>query len=314
VNLFRYVANRPIYLVDPMGLDWADWVVRQMPNSWVDYLGSSRSNWIGHMSNYFAGHADALSFGLTSYARRGLGWDNVNYDSDYYLAGEVVGTAHSFALGYGAAGRVPQAGIWAYRGAQGYTVAGSVYGVGRSSYVLATDPQNFGFTDALGFVPLGGYVTSKGLTAARMWWRPPGGRTVAPVNAAPPVTLIGKGDPLAQAAKWIKPQQGVIDVVVHGSPDAFHVLHNGKWVQVNHRTLATLIEKSGQSGSSIRLIFCSSGASPTGVAQNLANKLGMKVTAPTDKVWIHPNGNLTIGKTATANTGQWVTFTPGGPR
>ena len=134
-----------------------------------------------------------------------------------------------------------------------------------------------------------------------------------PVSAAPPVTLIGKGDHLAQAAKWIKPQQGVIDVVVHGSPDAFHVLHNGKWVQVNHRTLATLIKKSGQSGSSIRLISCSSGACPTGVAQNLANKLGMKVTAPTDSVWIHSNGNLTIGKTATANTGQWVVFTPGGP-
>jgi RHS repeat-associated protein len=139
-------------------------------------------------------------------------------------------------------------------------------------------------------------------------------RTPAPVSAAPPVTLIGKGDRLAQAAKWIKPQQGVIDVVVHGSPDAFHVLHNGKWIQVNHRTLATLIKKSGQSGSCIRLISCSAGATPTGVAQNLANKLGMKVIAPTDTVWIHSTGKLTIGKTPTANTGQWVVFNPGGSR
>jgi hypothetical protein len=127
------------------------------------------------------------------------------------------------------------------------------------------------------------------------------------------VTLIGQGDRLAQAAKWIKPQRGVIDVIVHGSADAFWVLHNGTWVQVNHRALATLIQKSGQSGTSIRLISCSAGASSTGVAQNLANKLGIKVLAPSDTVWIHPNGTLTIGKTPTANTGTWVTFTPGGP-
>jgi RHS repeat-associated protein len=174
-NFYRYVGNQPTGRIDPSGMDWSDWVVSRMPDSWVDYLGSSRSNWIGNTSNYFAGHADALTFGLTSYARRGLGWDNVNYNSDYYLGGQIGGSIHSFALGYGAAGRVPQAGTWAYsayRGAQGYTVAGSVYGVGHSSYVLATDPQNFGFTDALGFVPLGGYVTSRGLTAAQMWWRP----------------------------------------------------------------------------------------------------------------------------------------------
>jgi RHS repeat-associated protein len=159
-NLYRYVGNQPTGRIDPMGLDWSDWVVSRMPDSWVNYLGSSRSNWIGHASNISAGYADALSFGLTSYARRGLGWDNVDYNSWYYTGGQIGGSIHSFALGYGAAGRVPQAGIWAYRGAQGYTVAGSVYGVGHSSYVLITDPQNFGFTDALGFLPLGGYVTS----------------------------------------------------------------------------------------------------------------------------------------------------------
>ena len=80
----------------------------------------------------------------------------------------------------------------------------------------------------------------------------------------------------------------------------------------NSATLATLIEKSGQTGDSIRLISCKSGASAEGIAQNLANKPGLKVTAPTDTLWIHPNGTMTIGKTPTANTGRWVTFTPGG--
>jgi len=134
-----------------------------------------------------------------------------------------------------------------------------------------------------------------------------------PVPAASPVTLIGKGDPLAAAVGWLKPTKGVIDVVVHGTPDKFVVLHNGKFVDVTHRTLATLIRKRGQSGESIRLISCSSGGSPAGVAQNLANKLGMRVTAPTNKVWIHSNGILTIGAKPGVNTGQWLNFLPKGP-
>lgn len=57
--------------------------------------------------------------------------------------------------------------------------------------------------------------------------------------------LIGAGDNLTKAASWIKPEAGFFDVVVHG----------------------------------IRLISCSSGGSPTGVAKDLANKLGVKVKA-----------------------------------
>ncbi|MBI5820329.1 MAG: RHS repeat-associated core domain-containing protein [Verrucomicrobia bacterium] len=125
--------------------------------------------------------------------------------------------------------------------------------------------------------------------------------------------LIGLGDSLANAAQWIKPQQGVFDVVVHGSENAFHVLHNGKWVQINHRSLATFIGKKGWNGEPIRLISCSSGANPAGIAQNLANKLGVNVTAPNNTVWIHrPNGTLTIGPSADVNNGSWIPFTPGG--
>lgn len=79
-------------------MDWSVFVASHMPDSWADYLGSSRSNWIGHGSNIAAGYADSLSFGLTSYARRGLGWDNVNYNSDYYFGGQVAGTVHSIAM------------------------------------------------------------------------------------------------------------------------------------------------------------------------------------------------------------------------
>ncbi|EMQ9341383.1 type IV secretion protein Rhs [Escherichia coli] len=130
------------------------------------------------------------------------------------------------------------------------------------------------------------------------------------VAAGVDVALVGKGDPLLKALPWIKKQDGVFDVLIHGSPDAFHVLHNGKYVQINHRTLANLIKKSGHSGEPIRLLSCSSGASPTAIAQHLSNKLGVPVTAPSDTLWIFPSGKITVSKTSTSNTGSWSVFEP----
>jgi RHS repeat-associated protein len=123
--------------------------------------------------------------------------------------------------------------------------------------------------------------------------------------------LAGAGDELVEAAKWVTPRPGYYDIIVHGTEDAFHVLHNGQWVEVSHRSLATFMQKNGYNGGPVRLISCSSGGSPTGVAKNLANKLGAEVIAPSDTVWIHPSGQLTIGATEKANTGAWQTFTPG---
>jgi hypothetical protein len=133
------------------------------------------------------GEGDAVSFGVTSYIRQGLGYDSVvDYSGGAYTVGQVGGMINSFLIGYKAAGAAPDAyrAYLAWRAGQGYTAAGTVYGVGHSSYVLATDPQNFGFTDALGFLPLGGYVTSRGLTAARMWWNRPFVERMSPAEAA----------------------------------------------------------------------------------------------------------------------------------
>jgi hypothetical protein len=49
---------------------------------------------------------------------------------------------------------------------------------------------------------------------------------------------------------------------------------------------------------------------PKGVAQHLANKLGVTVEAPSDKLYIHPDGSLTIGPHETRNTGKWEEFSP----
>ena len=58
---------------------------------------------------------------------------------------------------------------------------------------------------------------------------------------------------------------------------------------------------------------CETGSLPNGIAQNLSNKLGTEVIAPSNTVWIQPNGSLTIGRTGQVNTGIWNTFTPGKP-
>jgi hypothetical protein len=114
---------------------------------------------------------------------------------------------------------------------------------------------------------------------------------------------------VAEYAKNVKGVDGFTDVFVHGTRDgkAFSVLHNGDWVTLDHRQLATWLGKQGVSGD-IRLISCYSGMLGTGgAAQDLANKLGVKVMAPTNVILVHPNGTLS------APTGTvWTTLVPGG--
>jgi RHS repeat-associated protein len=134
-------------------------------------------------------------------------------------------------------------------------------------------------------------------------------------NASEPLplgdNLIDRNDSLAKAASWIKPKEGFFDVIIHGSSDSFSVFRNGKWIKLNQRSLTTFIQKNNYNGQPIRLISCNTGASPTSIAQDLSNKLGRKVIAPSDTIWIHPNGKMTIGKNPLSNTGKWNTFNPG---
>jgi hypothetical protein len=100
---------------------------------------------------------------------------------------------------------------------------------------------------------------------------------------------------VAKYAKNVKAIDGYADVFIHGRPSGttFAVLHDGKWVDMSHRQLATWLGHQGVKGD-VRLISCYSGMLDTGsVAQNLANKLGVKVMAPTNAITVHPNGMLT---------------------
>ena len=107
---------------------------------------------------------------------------------------------------------------------------------------------------------------------------------------------------------------GFTDVVVHGDPDYVVVYQVGQYVRVDYKFLANLIKNySGYNGGNIRLLSCSTGARPDGIAQKLANELGVTVLAPSDTLWTDPSGALTIGPTAISNTGRWIPFFPNIP-
>lgn len=80
----------------------------------------------------------------------------------------------------------------------------------------------------------------------------------------------------------------------------------------------------GYNGQSIRLLSCSTGSDCAGFAQNLANKLGVTVYAPSDKLWAYGNGRHVIAPASSTRdrfgnpqpdlnrTGRFVRYIPGG--
>ncbi|NJM91186.1 MAG: PLP-dependent transferase [Myxococcales bacterium] len=87
------------------------------------------------------------------------------------------------------------------------------------------------------------------------------------------------------------------------------VLRQGDEISIDQRAFAAYLRKHGLEGQKIRLISCETGKHPKGIAQHLANKLGVEVLAPSDVAWIHSDGRVTIGH-RNRNLGQWVPYQP----
>jgi RHS repeat-associated protein len=123
-------------------------------------------------------------------------------------------------------------------------------------------------------------------------------------------TLTAAGDTMGTYASRATPVPGYTDVVIHGSETAFYQTRTGP--ALSHRVVARMLAAdAGYAGGPIRLIACKSGASGATAAQNLANKLGVEVLAPTDTVWVFPSGRLVVGPAPTTPTGTWTSFFPG---
>ena len=112
---------------------------------------------------------------------------------------------------------------------------------------------------------------------------------------------------------------GWFDVIGHGLPNKIEFMTpNGKFL-VNHRVVAEMLKRtSGYNGQNIRLLSCSTGAWDKGFAQNLSNKMGVDVLAPTDLLWVYPDGRMIVapasekGGPDVGRQGEFKVFTPGG--
>lgn len=118
------------------------------------------------------------------------------------------------------------------------------------------------------------------------------------------------------------------DVNIHSDAHSFAFKgEDGRWRDVGGAELGRALPRLGWDGSSpVRLLACSAGRASEGVAQELAETLGVDVAAPTTTHWRRsrggPNyvGELTLQgldadghATATWQPGEWRTFHPQEP-
>jgi len=117
---------------------------------------------IDKIDSFFAGYADAMTFGGSTYLRGKIYGETAtkNHQGAYFEAGQWVGTAHGFALG-GAANATGKVGAWAIRGANWYTKIDTAVGMGSVGYKFVYDPGSLSVWDGLNFSPLIGTGLSK---------------------------------------------------------------------------------------------------------------------------------------------------------
>lgn len=107
------------------------------------------------------------------------------------------------------------------------------------------------------------------------------------------VQSFGPSDQFAGNLRLTPSQVGVLDVAMHGTSDAVYLKgHN----PARPAQLGDLIRgKPVFAEQPVRFISCHTGADAGGFAQQLADRLGAPVSAPTDLVWAHGDWALTIG-------------------
>lgn len=140
--------------------------------------------------------------------------------------------------------------------------------------------------------------------------------------------FVNSNDQLSQNAKKIKPLEGYSDIIMHGSPTELLAYDNdGAELLYSAKEAAELIRNSREfCGKPIRLIACQAGALKDGIAQQLADELGVNVLAPTEIVNVDIFGNIFISdndilfgiwnqssseeRIKIRQTGKWVEFKP----
>jgi RHS repeat-associated protein len=129
------------------------------------------------------------------------------------------------------------------------------------------------------------------------------------IELAPGSSLTGSGDVLdAYGALMPTESGGYWNVLTHADSQMAWV-HTGPGLEdgvfISHRSLARFITKSeGYVGQPVRLVGCNAGQCRIGLAQDLANKLGVEVLAPTGRAYIDATGHYWTND-------LWQRFFPG---
>ncbi|MFI7276934.1 DUF6531 domain-containing protein [Streptomyces sp. NPDC049879] len=128
----------------------------------------------------------------------------------------------------------------------------------------------------------------------------------SPVTHGETATVIGN-DGATMRNYQNAANAGRHDVIAHGSRDGFLDLPEG---HVNGGQIVDALRNNpNYDGSDVRLLVCHSGADSSGIAQQVANELGVTVQAPTNAVGT--DRLLGPGQTPTiAEDGYWRTFLP----
>lgn len=112
----------------------------------------------------------------------------------------------------------------------------------------------------------------------------------------------------ALARNFSKVKQGsAYDVKCHGSSTSVECFNS----EIDAKTLARVIRgRKDYDGGDVRLLACSTGrmdSKGSCIAQELADRLGVKVSAPNDTLYVSPDGSFCVGR---HRNGSMVEFTP----
>ena len=130
-------------------------------------------------------------------------------------------------------------------------------------------------------------------------------------DALPMSTYFNHSDPIYEYAKKVKSIKGYEDVFIHGDADGFSIFDaDGRQAaRYTPRDFADILRQDpNYRGGDIRLCSCGTGAADSISAKTLAYQLGVNILAPSDTLWILPDGGLSIGAKPTSDTGKWILF------
>ena len=129
--------------------------------AWAELTGPGA--WVDKADRFFAGFADTVTFGGTTYLRAKFYGDVAtrNHSGALFAVGQVTGVALTVAAGFGAGAALPacagRGAVLAQRATQAYTVLGDAVGVAQSGYAYATTGE-VGVGDLLALAPAVGWL------------------------------------------------------------------------------------------------------------------------------------------------------------